>query len=510
MNMKDLFFVMIMALLTTWAFEYFFLGKKPFQAPTDQQASQRFTAPEQKRELKPLNREIDFIDTKRSRPAQSLEVDTDYAIFSFTNDGATLERATFKQSREEKDLEITTIFPVGPTDKEKQCFLLALNEKTPYFYTLDQQKEEDDRIIVAYKAITPEVAVTKTFTIFKQIHKIDVSVSLSPKQGPIEARLVFPSPIMPELGDHERLSAVMSNEKGKIVVERTLSNLDDAGWFEPTLFGTANKYFVHSMVSDENKFAQRSYYGQFSSDMIVTFLEGPTITQDTTWNVSFFLGPKTEEAMNPVDPRLTNTLDYAGWLTPISRLLLSFMKWLHEYLHNYGWVIIVLTILLRLVMMPFTLRGEKGTKEREEFQRRMAYIQKKYKHDPEMMKKEQAALIQKYGFPGLGGCLPTLIQLPVFFALNPILASSLHLYKVPFLWIPDLSARDPYFVVPVLIMLFMFVQGSKMDAQQRMMFYIFGLFIGALSANFSAGLSLYIFTSTLLGVVQTMIQKKVA
>jgi YidC/Oxa1 family membrane protein insertase len=102
------------------------------------------------------------------------------------------------------------------------------------------------------------------------------------------------------------------------------------------------------------------------------------------------------------------------------------------------------------------------------------------------------------------------IQLPIFFALNPILTSSLHLYKAPFLWIPDLSARDPYFILSALIVAFMIGQASLMDKQGRMPALAVALVIGAVSINFSAGLSLYIFMSAFLGVVQTVIQKKVA
>jgi len=310
--------------------------------------------------------------------------------------------------------------------------------------------------------------------------------------------------------EQDKYSAVMTNEQGAVVVERDLKKLEENGWFLPTLFGTANKYFVHAMVKDDEKFAQRAYYSQLGSEHLMTFLEGPSITEPKTWHLSFYLGPKTEEGMNPVDPRLEKTLDYAGWLTPVSQVLLKLMKFLHRYLHNYGLVIIAVTALLKLILLPFTLNGEKKAKEHKEFQKKMDYIQKKYKNDPETFKVEQAELVKKYGLPGLSGCLPMFIQLPIFFALNPILGSSLYLYMAPFLWISDLSSRDPYFILPVCIVLCMVVQALTLDKQGRLPALAVALVIAAVSINFSAGLSLYIFTSALLGLLQSMIQKKVA
>ena len=302
----------------------------------------------------------------------------------------------------------------------------------------------------------------------------------------------------------------MTNEHGAVTVEKNLKKLEGAGWFEPSLLGTADKYFVHAMVKDEEDFAERGYFNQVGSEHITTFIEGPAVSEETTWHLSFYFGPKTEEAMRLVDPRLEKTLDYAGWLTPISQALLKLMKFLHNYLRNYGLVIIAVTALLKLVLLPFTIKGDKKAKEHAEFQRKMDYIKKKYKDDKETLQKEQAALIEKYGLPGLGGCLPMLIQLPIFFALNPILGSSLDLYKAPFLWIPDLSARDPYFILPVCIVLCMVTQALTLEKQGRMPAMAVALVIAAVSINFSAGLSLYIFTSALLGLLQAAIQKRVS
>lgn len=510
MNSKDFLYLSIVAFIISFGIDYFFWGRKPFQTQDENGTSQQFKAPQHKRELKPLNREIDFIDAKRAADAELYTVETDLATYTFSTDGATLDSLVFKRNQDGKHIELTTITPQAENERERGCFLVALEEKTPYFYTMREVRDLEDRVTLEYKADTQEVSIVKTFTIYKQSHRIDLDLAVHPKKGAIEPRIIFPSPLMKEIAEQDKYAAIMTNEHGAVIVEKNLKKLEDAGWFGPSLLGTADKYFVHAMINDASNFAERGYFNQVGSEHLTTFIEGPTVSEETTWHLSFYFGPKTEEVMRAIDPRLEKTLDYAGWLTPISQALLKLMKLLHDYLRNYGLVIIAVTALLKLVLLPFTIKGDKKAKEHAEFQRKMAYIQKRYKNDKEMLQKEQAALIEKHGLPGLAGCLPMFIQLPIFFALNPILNSSLDLYQAPFLWIPDLSARDPYFILPICIVLCMVTQALTLDKQGRMPALAVALVIAAVSINFSAGLSLYIFISALLGLLQSALQKRIS
>lgn len=510
MNSKHFLYSAIVAFIISFGIDYFFWGRRSFKGEDADSTSQQFKAPQHKRELKPLNCEIDFIDTKRTAEAELYSVETDLATYTFSTDGGTLEGLTFKRNQDGNKIELTTIAPQSETEREKGCFLIALNEKTPFFYTMREAIEQEDRVTLEYKADTHDASIVKKFTIYKQSHRIDLALTVNPKKSAVEPRIIFPSPLMKEIGEQDKYAAITTNERGAVTVEKNLTKLQDAGWFEPSLLGSADKYFVHAMINDESHFAERGYFNQVGSDRIITFIEGPTVSEETTWYLSFYFGPKVEEAMRPIDPRLEKTLDYAGWLTPISQALLKLMKLLHDYLRNYGLVIIAVTALLKLVLLPFTIKGDKKAKEHAEFQRKMAYIQKRYKNDKEMLQKEQAALIEKHGLPGLAGCLPMFIQLPIFFALNPILNSSLDLYQAPFLWIPDLSARDPYFILPICIVLCMVTQALTLEKQGRMPALAVALVIAAVSINFSAGLSLYIFISALLGLLQSALQKRIS
>jgi len=516
MNFKELLLIAGFALCTLWTIEYFVGGKK---TDTQEQggpvAGQSFIAPTTHQELKPVNTEVGFIDTKRPAAATLTEVETEHAQLLFSTDGASLERLRFKRQLGDAQSTLVTIFPPTDTERENRCFLVGLAEKTPYYYTLVDRVNRGDATDVIYEAETHDAVIRKTFTVYKTTYKLDMTLTVRPKHGnPVEARIFYPAPLMPDIVDRDLVSAVASDERGSIV-KITRAKLDaHRGWFLPTLFGADNRYFVHAMVEDPDKFAQRAYFRLAGQPDLFSVLEGPAVHEERTWRLSFYFGPKESAAMSAVDKRLEQTFDYAGWLAPISKLLLAILVFLYGYLGNYGFAIIALTILVRLALLPFSLQSARsmsqGMKKNAEMQRKLQYIQQKYKDNPEQLAREREELIRKHGLPGLGGCLPMLLQLPVFFALSPMISHSIELYRAPFiLWITDLSARDPYYILPAIVGGSMLLQSFKtVDHKQRLQMVMLALILGAFSSYWSAGLCLYLIVSTLLGVVQTMIQKR--
>ncbi len=209
-----------------------------------------------------------------------------------------------------------------------------------------------------------------------------------------------------------------------------------------------------------------------------------------------------------VDQRLEQTLEYYGWFSPIAKLLLTVLKWLYKHVGNYGLAIILLTVIIKLLFLPLTMRSEKGMKQQKELQKKLSYIQQKYKQDPDRLSREKAELIRTHGMPGIAGCLlPMVLQIPIFFALSRVLSSSIELYQAPMLWIPDLSARDPYYIFPILVVIAMFAQAAHQDPQQRSSTIAIAFVFGAITASLSAGLALYISVGTLLSVLQTKVMK---
>ena len=130
------------------------------------------------------------------------------------------------------------------------------------------------------------------------------------------------------------------------------------------------------------------------------------------------MGPKTESAIAQVDPRLEGAIEYSGWLAPLSRLLLYLLKFLHSYVHNYGLAIVLLTIAIKLMLNPFSFKGKHARKKQEEYQRKLAYIQQKYKNEPELLARERADLIRKHGMPGLGAIGAYVIAISSFYCIK--------------------------------------------------------------------------------------------
>ncbi|MFI5332473.1 MAG: membrane protein insertase YidC [Candidatus Babeliales bacterium] len=512
MNIKELVVIVCLALLTTWGIEYFLFNKKGDKS-TGLQSGQSFVVPKEQHSdvLKQLLFDVDLVKTKKVTTPVITEVDTPLMRASFSSNGAVLERLEFKKELGGVPREISTIFPlVSDGNPEKLCFLVALEKHTPWEYTLVSHTDTVETHEITYTAHTHEATLTKTFTVFKEQYKIGLTLTVSPHHGSaVQARIFIPTPIMPDIASTDTKAGIISEERNTITKIQLSRLTSDKAWFAPTLVGLDNRYFAHALIQDPAQFTQRAYFKVFSPQDTVAIVEGPVVNQEQAWSLSFYMGPKEEKVMRVVDPRLEHTLDYAGWLAPISNLLLKLLTFLYGYVYNYGLAIIILTLLIKLLLLPFTLKGAKSMKKMSEMQRKLQYIQNKYKDDQEQLNRERAELLRQQGMPGLSGCLPLLLQIPIFIALSRVLSSAIELYQAPFgLWIKDLSQADPYYILPILIALTMLVQAATMDAKQRTQFIVMACVFGALSINFSTGLCLYIFVSTVLGVLQTAIQHK--
>jgi len=519
MKIQNFLLPFALALVTTWVIQYFFFGRTFLdQQPDQMRAGQQFTAAKDADINKPLNFEVDFLDapSRPGRRGQETLVETDYARYEFSNDGAVLQLLEFKRLVDGKAGIIETIFPLPSEQREQGCFLLAFNEKTPYYYDLVEHKELDETIELVYRASFDGGLIFKRYIIFKNSFKLDLEISLEPQKSlvqPIDLRLFYPSPVMPEIAGHDVIHGLADKENKPGVIERkTLDQLrsHDGGWVNPSIFGSENRYFVHTLVNAPQEIARRAYFDVQleNGTKLISILESKSLESKGSWRLSFYFGPKDLQALNEVDPRLEQTLDY-GWFAPVSKFFLALLKFLYKYLHNYGLAIIVLTLLIKLLLLPFSFKTEQEMKKKVEFQKKLNYLQKKYKHDSQRLAQERAELLRKHGMPGLGGCLQIFLQLPVFIALRHVLTSSIELYKAQFL-IWDLSARDPYYIFPVLIALSLLVHAFTMpgDIKQRLPFFAIALVLPAILANMSVGMCLFIVVNGVAGVIQTKVQKR--
>ncbi len=236
--------------------------------------------------------------------------------------------------------------------------------------------------------------------------------------------------------------------------------------------------------------------------------ERPAGQHDFALPLRVYFGPKDLDVLRKVAPTLDHNVDF-GSFTVIAYPLLQVLKWLYRFVGNYGSAIILLTLLLKLVTYPLSLKTAKSMKSLAKIQPVIQQLKERYKNDPETLNRETMALMRTSGANPLTGCLPVLIQMPVFLALNKVLASSVELYHAPFIfWIQDLSSRDPLYLTSLLLGGTMFVQQKMMPvtnadpAQQKMMQWMMPVLFTGMMVTLPAGMTLYMLVNTLAGIAQ--------
>ncbi len=213
------------------------------------------------------------------------------------------------------------------------------------------------------------------------------------------------------------------------------------------------------------------------------------------------------------------------WLQWLSKFFLTFLGWLYKVVPNYGIDIIIFSIIIKIVVYPLTHKTLESGQKMQKVQPKVKEIQQKYKGDPRQMNAEMQKLYKEHGVSPLGGCLPTLLQMPILFALYPALRYSVELRQANFmLWLSDLSAPDPYYILPIAMGVFMFVQQKMMTPPQntgdmdekqkaaaqtqKMMLYVMPVMMVWIFAGLSSGLVLYWTIFNILSIVQMYIMGK--
>jgi len=510
MKFKDLLFPLsFVFLIVAWGLNYFFVAKEAKPADVLQSGQMVHGTQTAEHMLKPLQRDILFAEEFKKSCTPTI-IEKPHVIAQFSTCGGGLDMLASKRIMSGTERILTSLFEPEEQQRTRHGFLVALDEATPYYYDFVREENTDQGTVVTYRAETSKAVITKQFLVHNNTYQIDMTLTVDPKKGAVQSRVYLPGPVIEKALQRDTVMGIVLTDKNKIQKTKP-TDLDTPRWASPVLFGIEDRYFVHALIADPAHFVQRAYYAAEGSESLVSILEGPVVTEKTTWMMSFYCGPKEARSFAVVDSRLEETLDY-GWFSYICKFFLYILNWLYSYLKNYGWAILVLTIVLRLILVPFTLGTDKAARNAAELKKKLAYIEQKYKHDRETFEREKMALYSKHGMPGLASCLPLVLQVPIFIALQRLLSNAIDLYQAPFLWIPDLSAKDPYYIFPALFAISMVMQAflSPGTIRERFVTLFFAVVVSAFIANFSAGVTLFMAVSMLLGVIQTKVQRMVA
>ncbi|HUQ28804.1 MAG TPA: membrane protein insertase YidC [Usitatibacter sp.] len=289
-------------------------------------------------------------------------------------------------------------------------------------------------------------------------------------------------------------------EKGKQVHAKAAKD----GWI-----GMIQHYFVSAWLPKPG--ADREFYTSKVRDNIYTAgvkvpvgVIAPQATGSVT--VPVYIGPQETDRLEKIAPGLDLVVDY-GWLKVLAVPLFVFLKWIHAIVGNWGWAIIILTIVIKGVFYPLNAKAGRSMAQMKVLAPKMEKLKQLYGEDRQKLNQAMMELYRTEKINPLGGCLPIVVQIPVFIALYWVLLGSIELRHAPWLgWIRDLSAPDPYFILPVIYAISMFVQ-TKLNPQpadpvQARVMLIMPIMFSVFFLFFPAGLVLYWVVQNLLSILQ--------
>lgn len=382
---------------------------------------------------------------------------------------------------------------------------------------------------VTFRWSDGHLAVTKTLK-FSANYQISMNVSVMREGQPVPVAVAWRGGFGDASVDNwgERAN-VFYNQTGNLELE-SYKKLGVSGHQSqpqeiagPMQFlGIEDQFFAAAFLPDNQSLSVRDwtqYYTVTTGSKPVSTPIASVAAGDSTaepLQMRLFVGPKDIGVLRGVRPSLTGLINF-GWTSVVAKPLLYALQWMQKYIPNWGWAIVMLTLAINLPLFPLRLMSQKSMRKMQKVAPEMRAIQDRYKkysmRDPRRrkMNEEVMELYQKHGVNPLpiGACLPMLIQLPIWWALDRVLEMSIELRHAPWvLWIHDLSLKDPYYVLPIAMGIAMYLstamtpQVTGVDPTQQKMMKWMPIFMAAFFINLSAGLNLYILTSSLVGAGQ--------
>ena len=385
-------------------------------------------------------------------------------------------------------------------------------------YTVSEREDRGDRV-VEYRYSDGRVTATKTFRFSKQPYLFTFSVSVTPatpyrvQVGPgirtlepqeVDSRFVMSGGIY----EHEEKFRMVPREKTAFLPIGTVQYV-----------GVSDNYFLALMRpthGGDGVLKRGSIEDPKTKKKHEDYYAGVNAASDGVVSGDAFFGPKETKLLDGYG--FGDALQF-GWLGLIARFLLSALTWINQFTHNYGWAIVVLTILIKIVLYPLQHKQTVSMKKMQKAQPKIEAIKAKYKksrtnaEERQKMNVEVMQLYQKEGINPMAGCLPLLLQLPILWGFYNLLSHAIELRGAPFmLWIHDLSEKDPTYVLPILMTITMFLQTYMMpatgDPAQRKIFLAMPFIFGFLFKDFACGLVLYWLVQNILTIIQQWIMNK--
>ncbi|NYT61479.1 membrane protein insertase YidC [Alcaligenaceae bacterium] len=391
---------------------------------------------------------------------------------------------------------------------------------TPFKLVSSQNTLTGDTLKVVFESVSDDVKVVKTYTLHKDRYDIQVehdiyNLGAAPVSPSLYLQLArdgndpsdsssfystFTGPVLYSAQDKFQKVKFSDIDKGKSNYAKQADN----GWI-----GIVQHYFASAWIPTEG--VQRhnealrladNLYAIRSIEAVGTIEPG----QHKAVESSLWVGPQDQKAMGELAPGLELVVDY-GWLTIIAKPLFKIMTWIHALIGNWGWTIVVLTLLIKLVFYPLSAASYRSMAKMKQVAPRMKALREKFGDDKAKLNGAMMEMYRTEKINPLGGCLPMVVQIPVFISLYWVLLGSVEMRGAPWiLWVQDLAARDPWFILPAFMMATMFLQiklnPTPPDPTQAKIMMIMPLVFGGMMFLFPAGLVLYWCVNNAISIAQ--------
>ena len=351
----------------------------------------------------------------------------------------------------------------------------------------------------------------KELTFHHDTYLVDIAVKTEGVTGPVDVALgtnfgivEWGEGFIGLIGPATKVDDQIAKDAPDSEVERKGS----VGWV-----ALQDKYFVGVLIPNGASSAVIKKEGDKLFSAAVRYAASNSMAA----SMSLYAGPKEFDTLKSFNNGLEDTIDfgwfiYGSWgiVKAVAKPLFSVLRFINDYTHNYGVAIILLTVSIKLLFVPLQYKSYKSMKDMQLVQPKVAAIQAKYKDDRERLNKELIKLYRDHKVNPVGGCLPMVLQMPVFVALFNILYMTIDLRQAPFfLWITDLSAQDPYYVLPIIMGISMVIQQkimpTTMDPTQAKIMLLLPAFMTLLFLSFPAGLVLYWLTNNVITITQQFV-----
>lgn len=462
-------------------------------------------------------------EAKASLP-KDVVVETDLFTVIFSTQGAGIKGLVLKKYRETADRNgkpVSLVSSLNPEQHYLQTAAPGLSLEPGAVYatgarSLKLSGDEKKRLDFVWKS--PQgVTVTKSYVFTGNRYEVGLenrieNQSAEKLTGNLNLLLPHQADVAAKEGRFEVNAAVtfadgsFSTKPAKDLVEKPARFTQNVAWT-----GYADKYFMTAVMAESGSIASVAMQKAASGKLETSIASGDlqlAAGQSSTTAYRLFFGPKDLDILKSQGAGLEQALDL-GWFSAIAKPLLYVLKFFYKYTNNYGIAIIIITVIIKLLFFPLTHKSYKSMKDMQKLQPKMAELKEKYKDDRDGMNRAMMELYRTHKVNPLGGCLPMLIQIPVFFALYKALMFSIELRHAPFmLWITDLSARDPYYVTPIIMGATMFIQQkmtpSTMDPMQAKIMLALPVVFTFMFLNFPSGLVIYWLVNNVLTIAQQM------